>query len=295
MKKALAIILSICFVLCLTACSKDKTASDVMSDNSQITSTENQTSDLTNSKESTESSKPTETNKPTHTHSYSAATCTEPAKCFCGATAGKALGHKWNSPSCGQLKECTICGFTEGLEAEHNYITTISKNATCSDEGEKNIKCERCGHEYTENIERIAHNFVKGRCVSCKEFQEFYINGSEKFLDEVLGVKFYYVGIEDGYWIKLRVENANDVPVLIQTRNGSINGNKFVNTVLSNNIAPNATAEVSLFPGDLFYNYGYDSINSAEFNFYVHFLNAGLTYSDKYLTSEKTIKLYPYE
>ncbi len=61
MKKTLAIILSICFVFCLTACSKDNTTSDVMSDNSQITSTENQTSDSTNSSDSTESSEPTET------------------------------------------------------------------------------------------------------------------------------------------------------------------------------------------------------------------------------------------
>lgn len=62
MKKALAIILSICFVFCLTACNKDNATSDVMSENSQITSTENQTSDLTDSNESTESSKPTESN-----------------------------------------------------------------------------------------------------------------------------------------------------------------------------------------------------------------------------------------
>ena len=36
MKRSLAIILSICFVLCLTACSKDKTASDVMSESPPI-------------------------------------------------------------------------------------------------------------------------------------------------------------------------------------------------------------------------------------------------------------------
>ena len=61
MKKTLAIILSICFVLYLTACSKEKTASDIMSDNSQITSTENEISKPIESSEPTESSNPTET------------------------------------------------------------------------------------------------------------------------------------------------------------------------------------------------------------------------------------------
>lgn len=63
MKKILAII-SICFVLCLTACDKDNTASDIASENLQITSTENQTSDLTSSNESAELSEPTESSEP---------------------------------------------------------------------------------------------------------------------------------------------------------------------------------------------------------------------------------------
>ena len=67
-KKALAIILSICFVLCLTACNKDETASDITSKNEQITSTENQTSDLTTSNESTESSEPAESSEPTESN-----------------------------------------------------------------------------------------------------------------------------------------------------------------------------------------------------------------------------------
>ncbi len=40
----------------------------------------------------------------THKHSYSAATCTEPKKCSCGATEGKALGHKYSNGT------CTVCG-----------------------------------------------------------------------------------------------------------------------------------------------------------------------------------------
>ena len=34
---------------------------------------------------------------PVHTHSYSAATCTTPPTCSCGATSGTALGHSWST------------------------------------------------------------------------------------------------------------------------------------------------------------------------------------------------------
>ena len=140
MKRTLAIILSICFVLCLTACNKDNTVSDVMSESSKITSTEKQTSDLTSSNESsesstttetselTESSKSTETSKPTqsskpinstHTHSFSAATCTTPQKCSCGETKDSALGHKWQEATCELPKTCSTCKATEGKNADH--------------------------------------------------------------------------------------------------------------------------------------------------------------------------------
>lgn len=49
------------------------------------------------------SSKPTNTQNPTtpsHTHSFSAATCTEPKKCSCGAVEGTALGHNYKDGIC---------------------------------------------------------------------------------------------------------------------------------------------------------------------------------------------------
>ncbi len=42
--------------------------------------------------------------KPAHTHSYSAATCTEPKKCSCGAVDGKALGHNYKDGVCTRCK-----------------------------------------------------------------------------------------------------------------------------------------------------------------------------------------------
>lgn len=51
--------------------------------------------------------KPNETQqsaKPAHTHSFSAATCTEPKKCSCGAVDGKALGHNYKDGVCTRCK-----------------------------------------------------------------------------------------------------------------------------------------------------------------------------------------------
>lgn len=47
----------------------------------------------------TKPNNPTPTN-PVHTHSFSAATCTEPKKCSCGAVEGAALGHDYKDGVC---------------------------------------------------------------------------------------------------------------------------------------------------------------------------------------------------
>lgn len=61
------------------------------------------------------------TNSNTHTHSYSKATCTEAAKCSCGATNGSPLGHDWKVADCKSPKNCKTCGATEGEKGDHNY------------------------------------------------------------------------------------------------------------------------------------------------------------------------------
>lgn len=82
-----------------------------------------------------ETSKPNTTSKPTasssHTHSYSSATCTEPAKCSCGATNSNALGHKWQEATCKAPKTCSVCKITEGSTAAHNYVN--GKCTVCGD------------------------------------------------------------------------------------------------------------------------------------------------------------------
>lgn len=123
MKKVLAIILSICFVLSLTACNNNETNSDTTSGTSQFVSTEIESS------KPAESSKPTQSSKPAHTHSYSGANCTAPAKCSCGATNGSALGHSWNDATCQAPKTCSVCKKkkTEGTKVEHIVEGTACK------------------------------------------------------------------------------------------------------------------------------------------------------------------------
>lgn len=61
------------------------------------------------------------TAEPDHKHSYSAATCTAPQKCSCGATKGSALGHKWQEATCKAPKTCSVCKATEGNTGNHKY------------------------------------------------------------------------------------------------------------------------------------------------------------------------------
>ena len=70
------------------------------------------------------------TTEPPHTHSFSAATCTTPKTCSCGATEGDANGHNWKDATCSDPKICTVCGTTSGLTAGHNF---------------SNGKCTTCG------------------------------------------------------------------------------------------------------------------------------------------------------
>lgn len=76
----------------------------------------------TSSTNITTSTEPQGTASQTHKHSYSAATCTEPKKCSCGATEGKASGHKYSNGT------CTVCG-----AKDPNFVSYTSvKNKTGS-------------------------------------------------------------------------------------------------------------------------------------------------------------------
>lgn len=94
-------------------------------------------------KDTQENTNPSEgENGPVHTHLYSDATCTEPARCSCGATEGSALGHRFTEATCTAPEICQVCGATEGTAAEHSYDLSGT--------------CKECGDVLPEAREYIA-------------------------------------------------------------------------------------------------------------------------------------------
>lgn len=94
-------------------------------------------------------------------HVYSAATCTKPKTCDCGATTGTALGHSYSSTCTAYSKAkhyvvCTRC--PERSYNVHTYDLSTTENATCTTNGFKAYKCIYCGFNYTEIISATGHN-----------------------------------------------------------------------------------------------------------------------------------------
>ena len=111
-------------------------------------------------------------------HDWADADCNTAKTCkTCGATEGEALGHteaeavKENevAATCGkagsydEVVYCSVCEAelsrekkTVAATGEHVYTETITKEATCKEEGVKTFTCG-CGASYTEVIEKIAH------------------------------------------------------------------------------------------------------------------------------------------
>ncbi len=173
MKKALSLLLAFVMLLSLCACGNSNNQNTEPSSFSQNTTgnTEDSTQETTEAtqattEESTTASteepttapidemdtKPADTSKPTHTHSYSAATCTQPKKCSCGATNGSALGHTWTPATCTVPKTCSVCKATEGSAVGHKWA-----NATCSTPK----TCSVC--KATEG-NAAGHNWSKATC-----------------------------------------------------------------------------------------------------------------------------------
>lgn len=50
----------------------------------------------------------------------------------------------------------------------HDYTVVITKEPTCTENGEKTYTCE-CGDSYTEVIPKLGHNYVDGTCTNCGE------------------------------------------------------------------------------------------------------------------------------
>ena len=130
---------------------------------------------------------PTEKAAQAHTHSYAETVTKQPTctaegvktfRCSCGdsyteaiSAAGHIFGaYVYNNDATEaadgtETATCTICGAKDTRTAAgtkiahvHNYTATVTKAATCAEEGVKTYTCS-CGSSYTEPVPVIAHSF----------------------------------------------------------------------------------------------------------------------------------------
>ena len=100
------------------------------------------------------------TTEPPHVHSFSAATCTAPKTCSCGATEGSANGHSWKEATYTSPKTCTNCGVTEGspleVPGEENYHGHVYTGGEYSKKYHYEADCAgKYSHEITwEEVDR---------------------------------------------------------------------------------------------------------------------------------------------
>lgn len=122
-----------------------------------------------------------------HKHSFSAATCTEPQKCSCGAiqgsptghhyldatctqpstcrdckkTMGSAKGHQMVAATCQSPAHCTRCSYSCGSKTGHDFCVFQSRTEpTCQVKGKEVYKCRNCSQTKTTTLNCVAHNYV---------------------------------------------------------------------------------------------------------------------------------------
>lgn len=143
-----------------------------------------------------------------HTHSYTETitkepTCTEEGEktytCECGDSYTEvipATGHHY-----GDDDKCTDCGELNP-EHKHNYTETITKEPTCTEDGEKTYTCD-CGDSYTEVIPATGHNYVDGTCEHCGEKNDPHASNRIKIgtteTRVIAGQELEFICIDDAY------------------------------------------------------------------------------------------------
>ena len=202
--------------------------------------------------------------------------------------------HTWVEATCTTAKTCSVCKDTEGTAIGHVWDKVIVQNeATCTQEGKKTSVCSACNKQKTETIEKMPHNYIKGRCTVCNTIIPVY-NADKKLLDEFQGVELYYKGMI--YWgdfyIMVEVTNNTDETIIVQVRDDVVNGHSGILTA-SQKIAPGKTVEFNFgIDSDDLANFKEDFVNSVGFNLYLIY---DLRDTDMYHKSPNRVVLYPYE
>ena len=112
---------------------------------------------------------PEPTTTPPHIHNFSAATCTTPKTCSCGATEGVVSEHSWKDATYTSPKTCTVCGLTEGnpqdVPGKENYHGHVYAGG---DSGTKYHYEAGCAGEYSHEITWEEVESLKlGPCGKC--------------------------------------------------------------------------------------------------------------------------------
>lgn len=156
-----------------------------------------------------------------HLHDFSEEENVTPATC---TNAGKKTitcpecgkSETENIPATGHSFEngvCKECG-EDDPNHKHSYSESITKEPTCTKEGEKAYKC-KCGDSYTEPIPATGHHYESGKCINCSEPEPE--SGSDKDPDNPDGSKEGEGSDQDGE-TSPSPEAGNNTP---QTPDGS--------------------------------------------------------------------------
>ena len=132
MKRVISLFLVLVLCLSLCACTVGDNTTPTVETNPTEATNATKFTGATTEPTTAPTTEPTTvpTTEPPHTHSFSAATCTAPKTCSCGATEGNANGHNWKDATCTSPKICTFCSERSGSAINHNY---------------SNGKCTVCG------------------------------------------------------------------------------------------------------------------------------------------------------
>lgn len=122
-----------------------------------------------------------------HVHDYKEEitkepTCTEEGEktytCECGDSYTEkipAKGHHFEDGI------CTDCGEKDPDYHKHDYVEEITKEPTCTEEGEKTYTCE-CGDSYTEKIPMTEHHYGDDDiCTDCGQTNPNHIHDYEPY------------------------------------------------------------------------------------------------------------------
>ena len=130
-----------------------------------------------------------------HTHSFDEGkvttepSCTEKGvktfTCSCGETKTEeipALGHDWNEPGYTWAEDNSSCTAQRTCKRDASHTEsetvkpaeTVTKEATCTEKGEKSLKATFTGEAFAEQsktaeIPALGHDFAHGRCKRCDE------------------------------------------------------------------------------------------------------------------------------